>query len=75
MKYYKNLNQDSGVVAYEIGRKNIKVQFRDGSIYNYTYESAGKEQVEQMKKLAVEGRGLATYINKQVRERYALKIV
>ena len=75
MKRYKNLSKDSGAIAYEIGKESIKVQFRDGSIYNYTYGSTGKEHIEQMKKLAELGRGLTTYINVYVREKYALKIV
>ncbi|MBI4003280.1 MAG: hypothetical protein HY348_16060 [Nitrospira defluvii] len=35
MERYKNLNRNSGVVAYEIGPDFIKVQFSDGAIYLY----------------------------------------
>lgn len=74
MKRYKNLNNNSGVVAYEIGKENIKIQFRDGSLYNYTYKNPGSKHVEQMKKLAEKGFGLTTYINVYIREKYELKI-
>lgn len=74
MKRYKKINKDSGVYAYEIGRDNIKVQFNDGSVYLYTYVNTGKQHIEQMKKLASSGKGLTTYININVKEKYALKV-
>jgi len=73
MKLYKKLNKDSGVYAYEIGRTHIKIQFNDGSTYLYTYSDTGKKNVDRMKKLAELGKGLTTYINIHVREKYALK--
>jgi hypothetical protein len=74
MRRYKKLNKDSGVYAYEIGRDNIKIQFNDGSVYLYTYVNTGKQHIEQMKRLAPTGKGLTTYINRYVREKYALKV-
>ncbi|MBA3707169.1 MAG: hypothetical protein H0W84_15080 [Bacteroidetes bacterium] len=74
MKRYRKLNKDSGVYAYEIGRDNIKVQFNDGSVYLYTNVNTGKKNIEQMKKLATTGKGLTTYINIHVKEKYALKV-
>jgi hypothetical protein len=68
---YKNLNGRSGVTAYEIGDDWIKVRFRAGGTYNYTYESTGKERVERMKVLAAAGKGLSTFISKHVRDDYA----
>ncbi|MGQ0826991.1 MAG: hypothetical protein ACT4ON_01220 [Bacteroidota bacterium] len=74
MKLYKKVNKDSGVYAYEIGKDHIKIQFNDGSTYLYTYSHTGKKNIEQMKKLAETGKGLTTYINKYIREKYALKL-
>jgi hypothetical protein len=34
----------------------------------------GKFEVEAMKRLATKGRGLATFINKNVRKRYAARL-
>lgn len=68
---YKNLSGNSGVAAYEIGEDSIKVEFRDGHRYLYTYQSAGKENIEHMKELAITGRGLNTFISRYVRKRYA----
>lgn len=71
MEQYKNLAGNSGVVAYENGSDFIRVQFGDGGIYLYTYESAGARAIERMKQLATQGRGLNTFINTSVRKAYA----
>lgn len=73
MERYANLGGDSGVVGYEIGNDFIRVQFSDGSIYVYTYASAGASNIEQMKKLARNGQGLNAFINRNVRKAYARK--
>lgn len=71
MEIYRNLQGDSGVRAYEIGRDSITVAFSgDDASYVYTYASAGKRHVEEMKKLARAGRGLSTYISRHVRKGY-----
>lgn len=73
MQRYANLSGNSGVVAYGIGRDSIEVKFRGGDTYGYTYESATALHVETMKKLAVAGRGLSTYIAQHVQHCYAWK--
>jgi len=60
MKRYLNLQGDSGVVAFEMGRDYIKILFRGGEVYLYTNAITGWKHVAEMKKLAVEGRGLST---------------
>jgi hypothetical protein len=73
MQRYKN-SVNSGVLAYEIGDDRIKVKFLDGTVYLYTYQSAGAKNIEQMKALAQIGKGLTTFINQSVREQYAIKV-
>lgn len=73
MERYKNLSGNSGVVAYESGPDFIKIKFRDGGVYLYNYSVTGKFNVERMKKLAEDGRGLNTFISRNVREDYAAK--
>ena len=73
MRPYKNLSGDSGVIAYEWLDDGIKVQFQDGTIYLYTDASAGSENIEKMKQLALGGRGLSTFISTTVRHRYLKK--
>jgi len=72
-KYHSD--HDSGVVAYNIEDRDIKILFppdKDGQpfVYTYSYAKPGKKHVEEMKKLAVKGSDLATYINKNIREKY-----
>ena len=64
MRPYLNLSGGSGVRAYDLGPDFIEVQFHDREKpYRYASERVGRENVEQMKKLAVTGRGLSTFIN------------
>lgn len=63
LEIYKDINNDSGVVGYEIGDTFIRVKFdRTFKIYTYSYRSAGVEKVERMKQLAGTGNGLNSYI-------------
>ena len=70
MKRYANIDGDSGVAAYEYGNDWIRVQFSDGSIYEYSYASAGSANIERMKVLADLGDGLNAFINTQVKFKY-----
>ncbi len=71
MHRYADLNNNSGVSSYEIGASYIKVWFnRDAASYVYSYLSAGEYHVEHLKKLAIGGRGLNLYINKNVKRDY-----
>lgn len=74
MEHYKDLNGDSGVVAYEVGNDSISIEFKGGATYLYNYGSAGHDHIEKMKGLAVSGDGLNSYINKYVRKLYAVKL-
>lgn len=56
--------------AYEILPTAIRVQFKDGKWYSYSYSSAGMAHVEQMKILAESGVGLNSYIQRKVRKLY-----
>ena len=64
---YRDIDNDSGVVAYEYGDNYIVVKFYDGTRYEYTYISAGVHNIEQMKLLANRGDGLNAYIQDHVR--------
>jgi hypothetical protein len=73
MQRYKDVAGDSGIAGFEIGRNYIRVQFKEGGIYRYTYRSTGSRNVERMKLLATCGVGLTSYINQYVRDAYASK--
>ena len=70
MQRYSDIDRDSGVVAYDYGTEFIRVKFSDGSIYRYTYSSAGKYVIDNMKQLADWGDGLNAYINDNARKSY-----
>jgi hypothetical protein len=71
---YKNLSGDSGVVQYQLSEGTILVQFSDGSLYEYTNESAGDNAIATMHRLAVVGRGLNSFISTAVSKKYSRKI-
>ncbi len=71
METYKNLGGTSGVAGYEIGADRIAVAFKGNSrVYVYSYGRAGKDNVEKMKVLARSGRGLNSFIMRNVKELY-----
>jgi len=75
MESYKNLSGNSGVVAFEIGGDFIAVQFRNNAkIYIYSYQKIDSNKIEEMKRLAVAGQGLSTFINRNpdVKNGYSL---
>jgi len=74
MKAYRDIDKDSGVVAYDYGPDWIQVQFKTGSVYEYTNMSAGQSNIETMKNLADSGNGLNSFINSKVRKQYSRKI-
>lgn len=63
MKSYKDIDKDSGVVAYDYGNNWIKVQFRGSGVYSYEAANIGQHHLERMKVLADAGDGLNSYIN------------
>jgi hypothetical protein len=74
MQPYKNLSGTSGVVAFEAGGRYIDIEFEGRQRYRYDYTVPGQWEVETMKSLAQSGKGLATFINQNVRERFAKKL-
>ena len=74
MEPYGNAEHGSGVKAYEVGHHSITLEFADGDVYKYTYQSAGQEVVDYMVKLAQEGKGLNSYISRRVRAAYSEKL-
>jgi hypothetical protein len=60
---YLDRSHNSGVVEFKNGLDFIIVRFRSGDLYVYSVERVGRDHVEEMKRLAVSGRGLSSYIN------------
>lgn len=66
MKPYRSKSgKSSGVEAFSIGEDYIVVKFKHADkSYRYSYSSAGKDAVEEMKLLASAQEGLSTYISR-----------
>jgi len=73
-KRYKNLGGKSTVARFEIEKDAMNVKFADHSAYRYTNQSAGPENIAKMKSLALTGKGLGTYIEAHVKDRFERKI-
>ncbi|MDB5850482.1 MAG: hypothetical protein JWP29_4234 [Rhodoferax sp.] len=74
MQTYRNRGGTSPISAFETGPDTITVQFADGAAYVYNVRSAGQKHIAAMQRLAVDGQGLATYITRHVRDRYARRL-
>jgi hypothetical protein len=71
---YRTHKPSVGVRAFALHNTSIDVEFQDGRRYRYDYNRPGAEKVETMKRLAIEGNGLTTFINQHVREAYAYRL-
>jgi hypothetical protein len=59
---YQNLSGNSGIVEFKNQPDFIIVRFDRGDLYVYMSERLGRRHVEEMKRLAVAGQGLSSYI-------------
>lgn len=73
MKNY-NGSENAGVSDFEFTENGIILKFKDGRIYLYSYKRPGREHVEKMKTLALNGSGLTTYVNQHIRNNYDNKL-
>jgi predicted kinase len=74
MERYANLSGESGVEAFEILTDSIHIRFRSGETYVYSARTPGPRALKRMKALARAGRGLSTYIAREVKDRYESKL-
>lgn len=73
MEKYANLSGSSSVVGHEIGDDYIEVYFRGNWAYLYTIGSVGASHLATMKSLANAGRGLSSFISRNVGKSYESK--
>lgn len=71
---YKNLGGASKVVRYQTTKDVVTVQFSNNSVYNYSNQSAGEDNIAKMKTLAAAGKGLGTFIETNLKDRFMRKI-
>lgn len=70
MNTYSNISGKSNIMGYDISKESITVAFKNGQFYTYSYDSAGEDVVEEMKRLAQMGEGLAGYIQDNAKYSY-----
>ena len=73
---YKNLKGNSNVKCYNISENYIDIEFYNTPlVYRYSNVVPGRQVLNELKRLAIQGHGLNSYINKYVKENYeTLKI-
>ena len=71
---YKNVGGKSTVLKYELEKDAVNIKFADRSQYRYTNQSAGPENIKKMKELALAGKGLGTFVEKNLKDRFERKI-
>ncbi len=74
MTKYKNLSGKSTVATYDLAKDSVTVGFATRAVYLYSNQSAGSGNVRQMKTLAEAGKGLGTFIEANVKAKFARKI-
>lgn len=70
MQKYAGQTRRGGVVAFEVGPEWIDIQFTSGGIYRFSHQRPGQLRVDHMKRLALAGQGLSTFISRHVKNRY-----
>ena len=73
-KKYKNLSGKSKVARYEIAKDGMTIRFADATVYRYTNQSADPANISKMKELALAGKGLGTFIDANVKDRFLRKV-
>ncbi|NTU91268.1 MAG: hypothetical protein HGB01_03205 [Chlorobiaceae bacterium] len=63
MKIYMNFAVDSGIDAYDYGKDWVRVQFKDGEVYEYTNAGTAENIIEGMKTRALLGKDLQAFID------------
>jgi len=71
---YKNASGKSTVATYQLMKDAVTIGFASHEKYIYSNQSAGSENVTKMKVLALAGKGLGTFIENNLKEKFARKI-
>ena len=74
MKRYQNLSGKSQVTMYELAKDVVTIRYANQEVYRYSNQSAGRENISKMKVLAQAGKGLETFVNANVKEKFARKV-
>jgi hypothetical protein len=71
---YKNAGGKSKVQRFHLAKDAVTVINNDGTSYIYTNQSAGPEKISKMKTLALAGKGLDSFIESDLKDKFGRKI-
>lgn len=72
---YKNLNGNSNVKCYNISENYIDIEFYNTPlVYRYSNVVPGRKVLNELKRLAIQGYGLNSFINRYVKKNYERRI-
>jgi hypothetical protein len=71
---YKNLSGKSTVATYQLLKDAVTIGFTSHGKYIYSNQSAGSHNVSKMKTLAIAGKGLGTFIENTLKDKFARKV-
>ncbi len=74
MKRYANLGGKSAVAFYNIEKDAVTIRFANHSVFEYNNQSAAPANISKMKTLAIAGKGLGTFIETNLKDRFSRKI-
>ncbi|MDD5657064.1 MAG: hypothetical protein PHF00_07405 [Elusimicrobia bacterium] len=64
----------SKVARFMLEKDSVTLEFKDNTSYRWTNQSAAPENIARMKTLALSGKGLDSFIDSTVKDRYLRKI-
>lgn len=65
MKPYQNQTGKSSIKAYQLYLDAIKIRFANGSVYLFTNENCGADNIAEIKRYAQLGDGLQRFIKRR----------
>ena len=74
LQAYGTVQRPSGVTHFLLLPGAIALLFRNGAAYLYTESRTGEDRVRNMRRLALQGHGLSTYVRRHVGDRFAEKL-
>jgi len=74
MALYKDVTGTSGITAFESKNDSITIEYKNGSVYQYSDQTAGAANVGFMKSLAAAGHGLNSFINMHLTKAQAVRV-
>lgn len=74
MERYINFGGDQTIAAFDIYPDAIRVDLTNGDSYLYSESGVGSQAIQRMKSLAVAGGELAQYIQRNVAQKYDMRV-